>query len=403
MKKKITAVILALSVLLWLPISSSAEESTAKFSFEMYDFSGGVKGEQKYKIKKDECFLLDINLDVSPIYLSQIALRYDNNYLEPGYFDDGVWKASQAEYNGDNDVGTENCFYKICPGYKYGESSLNLHSGSVFESGAARVQITKSIILHAFFVSGSSAKPLNESICTIMFMAKQDINNIYGIFAFNDSSTFVMPNENDEDTIQSEVLECVHFYEESVVTSPSCLSGGLKQQKCRICDDVKNIPLNALNHDFSDNAEYCRNNCGTENPDYVPPAPDPEPTTIQEQTATQESTTNPSSVPPTAVTPAKPKITVKPTAVKSLKGNINGFTVKWKKLGGVSGYQLQYSLKKNMKKSKKKTVKTQKKNSLKIRRLKSKKKYYVRVRAYKTVNGKKHYSKWSKIKAVKTK
>ena len=33
----------------------------------------------------------------------------------------------------------------------------------------------------------------------------------------------------------------------------------------------------------------------------------------------------------------------------------------------------------------------------------AKKKYYVRVRSYKTVNGKRNYSKWSAIKAVKTK
>ena len=33
----------------------------------------------------------------------------------------------------------------------------------------------------------------------------------------------------------------------------------------------------------------------------------------------------------------------------------------------------------------------------------AKKKYYVRVRTYKTVNGKKVYSSWSKVKNVKTK
>lgn len=33
----------------------------------------------------------------------------------------------------------------------------------------------------------------------------------------------------------------------------------------------------------------------------------------------------------------------------------------------------------------------------------AKKKYYVRIRTYKTVNGKKVYSAWSKVKSVKTK
>ena len=33
----------------------------------------------------------------------------------------------------------------------------------------------------------------------------------------------------------------------------------------------------------------------------------------------------------------------------------------------------------------------------------TKKKYYVRVRTYKIVNGKKVYSSWSKVKSIKTK
>lgn len=35
-------------------------------------------------------------------------------------------------------------------------------------------------------------------------------------------------------------------------------------------------------------------------------------------------------------------------------------------------------------------------------KLKAKKKYYVRVRTYKTVGGVKYYSPWSKVKKVKT-
>ena len=38
-----------------------------------------------------------------------------------------------------------------------------------------------------------------------------------------------------------------------------------------------------------------------------------------------------------------------------------------------------------------------------LKKLKSKKKYFVRIRTYKTVNGKKVYSSWSKAKTVKTK
>lgn len=68
----------------------------------------------------------------------------------------------------------------------------------------------------------------------------------------------------------------------------------------------------------------------------------------------------------------------------------------------VDGYQLQYSVKKNMKSGKKKNVKANK-TKLTVKKLKSGKKYYVRIRAYKTINGKKVYSKWSKKIKVKIK
>ncbi len=78
-------------------------------------------------------------------------------------------------------------------------------------------------------------------------------------------------------------------------------------------------------------------------------------------------------------------------------------TAFWNSVYGVDGYQLQYSLKKNMKKSKKKTVKNPNKIKLTVKKLKSGKKYYVRIRAYKIINGKRVYSKWSPKKTIKTK
>lgn len=79
-------------------------------------------------------------------------------------------------------------------------------------------------------------------------------------------------------------------------------------------------------------------------------------------------------------------------------------TVKWKKVAGVTGYQVQYANDKKFKKSKKTvTVKGAKKTSRTIKKLKSKKTYYVRVRNYKVINGKKVYSKWSKAKSIKVK
>ncbi len=79
--------------------------------------------------------------------------------------------------------------------------------------------------------------------------------------------------------------------------------------------------------------------------------------------------------------------------------------VTYKKVKGVTGYQVTYSTSKKFAKSKTKTVtvKGAAKTSKTIKSLKKGKKYYVKVRTYKTVNGKKYYSAYSKVKTVKVK
>jgi len=96
------------------------------------------------------------------------------------------------------------------------------------------------------------------------------------------------------------------------------------------------------------------------------------------------------------IVPAGAKFT-KVTAVKK------GFTAKWKKKTGVSGYELQYSTSKKFTKAKIKKVKKAKAASQKITKLKAKKKYYVRIRTYKMVGKQKYVSSWSKPKTVRTK
>ena len=91
------------------------------------------------------------------------------------------------------------------------------------------------------------------------------------------------------------------------------------------------------------------------------------------------------------------KYRVKNVKVKRLK---KAFTVSYSADRWVYGYQIQYSLKKNM--SKAKTVYTTAK-SKKISKLKSKKYYYVKVRPYIIANQQKMFGKWSSKKKVKTK
>ena len=95
------------------------------------------------------------------------------------------------------------------------------------------------------------------------------------------------------------------------------------------------------------------------------------------------------------IVPARPKI----SSVKSYK---EAFKASFENTSSISGIQLRYSLKNNMSASTTLNLKSNAK-SKKVIGLKSKKTYYVRIRTYKIVDGKKYYSAWSKVKSVKTK
>lgn len=89
-----------------------------------------------------------------------------------------------------------------------------------------------------------------------------------------------------------------------------------------------------------------------------------------------------------------------------IKAQRKGFFVRWKKQAkNTTGYQIQYSTSRKFTKKTTavKMVKKKTTTKLNVKKLKAKKKYYVRVRTYHTVKGKKYYSGWSKVKNVSTK
>jgi uncharacterized protein with FMN-binding domain len=99
------------------------------------------------------------------------------------------------------------------------------------------------------------------------------------------------------------------------------------------------------------------------------------------------------------------RILPKGTGVSKVTAAKKGFTIKWKKQAvQTTGYEVQYSTSAKFTKKTSKTVKVKKvkTTSVKVTKLKAKKKYYVRVRTYKTVQGKAVYSTWSKAKTVTT-
>ena len=89
--------------------------------------------------------------------------------------------------------------------------------------------------------------------------------------------------------------------------------------------------------------------------------------------------------------------------IAKLTAQKNGFALNWTKDKNVTGYQIQYDVKSNLKSAKSAYVKSNTTYKKTISGLKSKKTYYVRVRSYKTVGGVKYYGSWSAVKSVKTK
>ncbi|MGN1328106.1 MAG: fibronectin type III domain-containing protein [Eubacterium sp.] len=260
---------------------------------------------------------------------------------------------------------------------------------------------------------------------------------------------------------QEKIAPKGHCYE-LLVVEPTCTENGYTVYKCVRCDEAFTDEFtNPKGHSFGINDEYC-SICGAVNPDYIgyergltmALADD----ICGESSTTDDSTTNTlisttvinqpdysenltpltetvmyteancseaptqsvqSVLPETATAAKKTTNPVKingewinkkqkKASIKKINKGKKCFKLYWKKVSGITGYQIQYSTDKKFKKNKKTvTVNKNKTTSLKVTKLKSKKKYYIRIRTYKLskINGKKVkvYSSWSSIKSVTVK
>lgn len=93
----------------------------------------------------------------------------------------------------------------------------------------------------------------------------------------------------------------------------------------------------------------------------------------------------------------------KPVLKKTVSPKKKTAKVSWKKVPGADGYVIQYSTKSNFKGRITASVKKRNTLSRTVKRLKSGKKYYFRVKAYKTVDGKKIFTNYSARKYVRVK
>lgn len=144
--------------------------------------------------------------------------------------------------------------------------------------------------------------------------------------------------------------------------------------------------------------------------------PTKQPTATPKATATVKPTRTPSvtaSANPTTAPDDDAAATKKPTKISSKKPK--GTKIAKVKAGSkklvvkvkaqkvkTNGYQIRYSLKKNMKGSKTITLTRNTRTSATIKKLKGRKTYYIQVRTYRNIGKKKYYSTWSKAVAKKT-
>ena len=232
----------------------------------------------------------------------------------------------------------------------------------------------------------------------------------------------------------------IHDWSEwTVETEPTCVDEGKKTRVCNTCTKSEEAVISPTGkHTYSkqvvlptyDEQGYTIYTCEVcnysykddftdklERPTEKPtssPAPSPTPSPAPSPTPSPAPSPTPSPAPNPTPTPTptqpQPTTTVKAVSkpksakIKKVKPAKKAVSVEWKKVSGIKGYQVQVATDKKFKKNKKTaTVKKQKTTKVTIKKLKAKKKYYVRIRTYKTVKGKKIYSSWSKVKKVKTK
>ena len=135
------------------------------------------------------------------------------------------------------------------------------------------------------------------------------------------------------------------------------------------------------------------------------PAKQDETTTPAKQNETTTVTPTTKAISTTAAPATVKKTTVKKTTVKATAKKLSSNKVKLsvKKVAGASKYAVQISTTKNFKKVVAKKTSKKAVFTVKSKKLKGKKKLYVRVKVYKKVNGKTVASQWSKATKIRLK
>lgn len=149
----------------------------------------------------------------------------------------------------------------------------------------------------------------------------------------------------------------------------------------------------------------------TEKPETKPEKPETKPDTPSSEDTLDKPSDSPMNQPVSSskkdntTKPATPTIQqTKGSKIKKVKAAKKALTITWTKVKDIKGYEIWLATDKKFTKNRKIVLvgnpKTTKKT---VKKLKAKKKYYVRIRTYKKVGFKKVYSKWMNVKSAKTK
>ncbi|MGN0523427.1 MAG: fibronectin type III domain-containing protein [Eubacterium sp.] len=91
------------------------------------------------------------------------------------------------------------------------------------------------------------------------------------------------------------------------------------------------------------------------------------------------------------------------TSITAVSSRSKSFGIRWTKQTNSTGYQIRYSTGSKMTNAKNVLVTKRTAVTKMITGLKANKKYYVQIRTYRVINGKRYYSDWSAVKSVTTK
>ena len=216
-----------------------------------------------------------------------------------------------------------------------------------------------------------------------------------------------------------------HDYVCNIIKQATCQATGTKEYVCKKCDDIYTETIPRTEHNYSKNikkcptcsyeglAEYVCGICGDSYTETIKKTDHKYSRRVVLPTLTNEGYTlnvctvcgheiKTNIVPKLKENKISKNDKVPKVTKLKLKAGKKRILLSWKKVSKVDGYEIQYSKNSKMKKNKKFVIKGNKTKKV-IKKLKSKKKYYVRIRAYKK-NGKKVvYGKYTNVVGVKVK